>query len=221
MAYKVLTSSIILPWIVHWRRTELCWWICHCSRSRRSLATWSSLSSPSMSNAARSRSRWETSEEKALGKLQNLFSHYDDDVSGVAVKGQTGPEDALRFEHWFWDLNWFQFEDLGDDDMAPTFQNAHLDYHIEVQHLREEVTDAFLQIEIFCNRSLWWLDWIDIIIPQSSFKTRRASRSSSFRSQNIFVPALRGWFPDPAEQKAFSIHLYLLPTQVSVTMKRS
>ena len=33
--------------------------------------------------------------------------------------------------------------------MAPTFQNAHLDYHIEVQHLREEVAAAF-----FTNRNL-------------------------------------------------------------------
>ena len=35
------------------------------------------------------------------------FSHFDD-VSGVAVKGQTGPEDPPRFElqSRFWDLNW-------------------------------------------------------------------------------------------------------------------
>ena len=34
--------------------------------------------------------------------------------------------------------------------MAPTFQNAHLDYHIEVQHLREEVKQPLF----FTNRNL-------------------------------------------------------------------
>ena len=80
---------------------------------------------------------------KSPGKASKPFSHYDDDVSGVAVKGQTGPEDPPRFElqSRFWDLNWF--EDLGGGDMAPIFQNAHLDYEIEVHHLPEEVRQVF------------------------------------------------------------------------------
>ena len=66
-------------------------------------------------------------------------------VAGVAVKGQTGPEDPPRFElqSQFWDLNWLEFEDLGGGDMAPIFQNAHLDYEIEVHHLPEEVRQVF------------------------------------------------------------------------------
>ena len=81
---------------------------------------------------------------KRPGKASKPFSHYDD-VSGVAVKGQTGPEDPHRFElqSRFWDLNWLEFEDLGGGDMAPIFQNAHLDYEIEVHHLPEEVRQVF------------------------------------------------------------------------------
>ena len=38
---------------------------------------------------------------KSPGKASKPFSHYDD-VSGVAVKGQTGPEDPPRFELQSW-----------------------------------------------------------------------------------------------------------------------
>ena len=37
------------------------------------------------------------------------------------------------------DFNWFQSEELAAAEMAPIFQNAHLDYAIEVHHLPQGV----------------------------------------------------------------------------------
>ena len=37
------------------------------------------------------------------------------------------------------DFNWFQSEELAAAEMAPIFQNAHLDYAIEVHHLPKGV----------------------------------------------------------------------------------
>ena len=44
---------------------------------------------------------------------------------------------GLNYSHGF-EIS-TEFEDLGGGDMAPIFQNAHLDYEIEVHHLPEEV----------------------------------------------------------------------------------
>ena len=63
----------------------------------------------------------------------------DPDLEGFTVKGQADTEDAARFHFFFWDPNWFQIEELGAGDMAPIFQNAHLDYDISVHHLPQEV----------------------------------------------------------------------------------
>ena len=53
---------------------------------------------------------------------------------------------GLNYSHGF-EIS-TDFEDLGGGDMAPIFQNAHLDYEIEVHHLPEEVRQVIFFLTI-------------------------------------------------------------------------